>query len=115
MLILRAKAISHATHLQAWTVCKHTLSLSDTQHSLDDGSGSGTHKVVYDVGESPHHRHAEEGDAEQHDVKDADAERVGQPDPPAVHDPSVGVHLTVCHTHVHSGLRAENRHTHMLV
>lgn len=66
---------------------------------------------MYDVGESPHHRHAEEGDTQQHDVKDPHAEGVRQPDPPTVHDPGVGVHLTVCHTHVHSGLGTENTHT----
>lgn len=70
-----------------------------------------TDQVVYDVGEGPHHRHAEEGDAQQHDVKDPDAERIRQPDPPTVHDPGVGVHLTVCHTYVHSGLEAAT-HTH---
>lgn len=67
-------------------------------------------KVVDDVGESPHHRHTEEGDAKQHDVKDSNAKSVGKPDPPTVHDPGVGVHLTVCHTHVHSSLRAEKKH-----
>lgn len=35
VLILRAKAISDATQLQARTVCKNTVSLSDTQHSLE--------------------------------------------------------------------------------
>lgn len=77
--------------------------------------GSVTHKVVYDVGESPHHRHAEEGNAQQHDVKYSDAERVGQPDPPTVHDPSVGVHLTVCHTHIHFGLGTEKAHNYLLI
>ncbi len=68
-----------------------------------------TYKVVDDICESPHHRHAEEGYAQEHNVKYSNTERVGQPDPPTVHDPSVWVHLTVCHTHVHSGLWTQNK------
>lgn len=70
-----------------------------------------THQVVDDVGQSPHHGNAEEGYAEEHDVENPDPEGIGQPDAPTVHHPGVWVHLTVCHTHVHPGLWAENRQT----
>lgn len=63
------------------------------------------YQVVDDVGESPDHRDAEEGDAQQHDVQQPDAQHVGQPDAAAVHDPGVGVHLTVRRPHVHPASR----------
>ena len=54
-----------------------------------------------EVGEGPDHRNAGERNAEQDDVKQADAQDVGEPDTPAVHHPGVGVHLAVCCAHVH--------------
>lgn len=68
-----------------------------------------TYKIVYDVGERPHHGHAEEGDAQEHDVKHSNTESVGQPDASTVHDPRVRVHLTMCHTHIHFGLRRKKK------
>lgn len=62
-----------------------------------------TNQVVYDVGERPDHRNAEERDAEENDVEDSHRDHVRQPDPPAVHHPRVGVHLAVCHANVHPG------------
>lgn len=56
-----------------------------------------------EVGQGPHHWHAGEGDAEQDDMQQADTQDVGEPDPPAVHHPCVGVHLTVSRAHVHDG------------
>lgn len=64
-----------------------------------------------DVGQRPDHGHAEEGHAQEHDVKDPNTERVGQPDASAVHDPGVWVHLAVCHTHIHSGLKEKKNKT----
>lgn len=58
-----------------------------------------------DVGKSPNHRDAEEGDAQEYDVQQADAEDVGQPDAPAVHDTGVGIHLAVRCSHIHLGSR----------
>lgn len=58
-------------------------------------------EVVNDVGEGPHQRDTEEGDAEEDYVQSAHSQGIGQPDPTAVHDPCVGIHLAVCHTHVH--------------
>lgn len=58
-----------------------------------------------DVRESPNHGDAEEGDAEEHNVQQADSKDVGQPDAAAVHDAGVGVHLAVCRSHVHVGSR----------
>lgn len=58
-----------------------------------------------DVSESPNHGHAEEGDAQEHNVQQADSKDVGQPDAAAVHDTGVGVHLAVCRSHVHGGSR----------
>lgn len=71
-----------------------------------------TYKVVYDISQRPNHWHAEEGYAQEHNVKDSDTERVGQPDASTVHDPGVWVHLTVCHPYIHSGLKEEK---HMLM
>ena len=59
--------------------------------------------VVNDVGKSPNHRDAEEGDAQEYDVQQADSKDVGQPDAPAVHDTGVGIHLAVRCSHVHVG------------
>lgn len=56
-----------------------------------------------DVGKSPNHRDAEEGDAQEYDVQQANSKDVGQPDAPAVHDTGVGIHLAVCCSHVHVG------------
>lgn len=54
-----------------------------------------------EVGEGPDNGHADKGDAEKDDVKQADAQDVRQPDPPAVHHPRVRVHLAVRRAHVH--------------
>lgn len=62
-----------------------------------------TYHVVDDVGESPDHRDAEEGDAEKDHMQQADPQHVGEPDAPAVHDTGVGVHLAVSCPHVHAG------------
>lgn len=59
--------------------------------------------VVNDVGKSPNHRDAEEGNAQEYDVQQADSKDVGQPDAPAVHDTGVGIHLAVRCSHVHVG------------
>lgn len=59
---------------------------------------------MYDISQRPHNGHTKEGYAQEHNVKDSNTECVGQPDASTVHDPGVWVHLTVCHTHVHSGL-----------
>lgn len=56
-----------------------------------------------EVGESPDHGHAGEGNAEQDDVQEADAQDVRQPHPPAVHHSGVGVHLAVRRAHIHDG------------
>lgn len=72
-----------------------------------------TYKVVYDISESPHHWHTEEGNAQEHNVKYSDTQCIGQPDPSTVHDPCIWVHLTVCHTHIHSGLWTENIYTYI--
>lgn len=55
------------------------------------------------VGEGPDDGYADEGDAEQDNMKEADAQDVRQPHPPAVHHSGVWVHLTVCCAHVHDG------------
>lgn len=60
-----------------------------------------SHHVVDEISKCPHHRHADKWDAEQDDVQEADAQQVGQPHAPAVHDACVGVHLAVCRAHVH--------------
>lgn len=60
-------------------------------------------QIVYEVGESPDHRYAGEGNAEQDDVQEADAQDVGEPHPSAVHHPGVWVHLAVRCAHVHDG------------
>lgn len=59
--------------------------------------------VVNDVGKSPNHGDTEEGDAQEHDVQQPNSKDVGQPDAPAVHDPGVGIHLTVRCSHIHVG------------
>lgn len=60
-----------------------------------------TYKIVYNICESPHHRYTEEGYAQEHNVKHSNTEGIGQPDPSTVHDPSVGVHLTVRYANIH--------------
>lgn len=54
-----------------------------------------------EVGESPDDGDAGERDAEQDEMKEADAQDVGQPHAPAVHHPGVGVHLAVGRPHIH--------------
>lgn len=61
--------------------------------------------VVNDVGKSPNHRDAEEGDAQEYDMQQANSKDVGQPDAPAVHDTGVGIHLAVCCSHIHVGIQ----------
>lgn len=56
-----------------------------------------------EVGEGPDHGHTCKGDAQQDDMKEADAQDVGQPHTPAVHHSGVGVNLAVCCSHVHDG------------
>lgn len=56
---------------------------------------------MYEVGECPYDWHADERDAEQDDVEQADAQDVGEPYSPAVHHLRVGVHLAVGRAHVH--------------
>lgn len=76
---------------------------------------NGTYKVVYDISQRPHHWHTKEGYAQEHNVKDSNTKCIGQPDASTVHDPGVWVHLTVCHTHIHSGLKEEeNIESHFL-
>lgn len=58
-------------------------------------------KIVYNICESPHHRYTEEGYAQEHNVKHSNTEGIGEPDPSTVHDPSVGVHLTVRYANIH--------------
>lgn len=58
--------------------------------------------------ESPDDRDAEERNAQEHDVKHSDSERVRQPDPPTVHDPGVGVPLAVGDANVHPNLLREH-------
>lgn len=62
--------------------------------------------VVDEVGECPDHGDAEEGDAEEDHVQQANPQHVGEPDASAVHDAGVGVHLAVGRPHVHAGSRA---------
>lgn len=62
-----------------------------------------TDQIVDEVGESPDHRYAGEGDTEQDDMQEADAQDVRQPHPPAVHHSGVGVHLAVRCAHIHDG------------
>lgn len=62
-----------------------------------------TYHVVDDVGKSPDHRDAEEGNAQKDHVQQANAQDIGEPDAPAVHNPGVGVHLAVSCAHVHVG------------
>lgn len=62
-----------------------------------------TDQIVDEVGEGPDHRYADERDAEQDDVEEADPQDVREPHPPAVHHSSVGVHLAVRRPHVHRG------------
>ena len=54
-----------------------------------------------DVGEGPDERHGEERYTEQDHMQHDSQEQVGEPDPPAVHHPRVGVHLAVSYTHIH--------------
>ena len=68
-----------------------------------------TDQIVNEVGEGPDDGNADEGDAEQDDVEQADAQDVGQPHPPAVHHPGVGVHLAVRRAHVHGGSCLDGR------
>jgi len=63
-----------------------------------------TDQIVDEVGEGPHYGYADEGDAEQNNVKEADAQDVREPHPPAVHHSGVGVHLTVCCADVHDSV-----------
>lgn len=54
-----------------------------------------------DIGEGPDKRHSEERNAEQDDVQHNGQQQIGEPDPSAVHHPSVGVHLTVSYANIH--------------
>lgn len=54
-----------------------------------------------DVGKGPDERHREERYAEQDDMQHNGQEQVGEPNPPAVHHPRVGVHLAVSYAHIH--------------
>lgn len=58
-------------------------------------------QIMDDICEGPDKRHREDRDAQQDDVQHGDQQQVGQPDPSAVHDPRVGVYLTVSHAHIH--------------
>lgn len=60
-------------------------------------------QIMDEVGEGPDHGHTGKGDAQQDDMKEADAQDVRQPHTPAVHHSGVGVNLTVCCSHVHDG------------
>lgn len=58
---------------------------------------------MYDVGERPDERHAEEGNAEEDHMQHDGQQQVSQPDAATVHHLRVGVDLAVSHAHVHLG------------
>lgn len=69
----------------------------------------GSYHVVDEVGESPHHRDADERDAEQDDMQQPDAQDIREPYATTVHHLRVGVDLAVSRAHVH-GSHTKSRH-----